>query len=182
MRIHGVRTILTVAAMMGASLLITPLAAQADGTTVTFAITGGALNITTPASVNLGSGLSGGTLSGQLGAVQVTDARSSLIATWTATVSSTAFTTGGATPAETIPLSAVSYWSGPATATTGLSLALPGQLTSVLATGLTTPRIAFALAAGVGNNSSTWNPTLVIAVPSTAVTGTYTGTVTHSVA
>jgi hypothetical protein len=34
----------------------------------------------------------------------------------------------------------------------------------------------------VGNNTTTWNPTLIVTIPSTAVAGTYTGTVTHSVA
>jgi hypothetical protein len=35
--------------------------------------------------------------------------------------------------------------------------------------------------AGVGDNSATWNPTLSVAVPPAAVTGTYTGTLTQSV-
>jgi hypothetical protein len=39
-----------------------------------------------------------------------------------------------------------------------------------------------SLTAGVGNNSAAWNPTLVVTAPAAAVTGLYTGTVTHSVA
>jgi hypothetical protein len=47
---------------------------------------------------------------------------------------------------------------------------------------LTSSRTAFTLASGVGDNSLSWNPTLIVAVPAAAVAGTYTGTVTHSVA
>jgi uncharacterized transporter YbjL len=41
---------------------------------------------------------------------------------------------------------------------------------------------AFALQAVVLGTSTSWNPTIVVAVPVSAVAGTYTGTVTHSVA
>ncbi|MEU6410670.1 hypothetical protein [Microbispora sp. NPDC046933] len=45
-------------------------------------------------------------------------------------------------------------------------------------------RGAAAPSAGVGSgdNSATWDPTIVITVPAQAVAGTYTGTVNHSVA
>jgi hypothetical protein len=33
----------------------------------------------------------------------------------------------------------------------------------------------------VGNNSVTWNPTVLITLPAQAVAGKYTGTITHSV-
>ena len=159
-------------------------AAQTGNTTVTFAITAGSLNITVPATANIGSGAPGATFSGQLGAVQVTDQRGLLVATWATTVTSTAFTTGAASAAETIPVSAVKYWSGAATATTGIGVFTPGQATSAAAVTLTTTAgpTAFTLTAGVGNNSATWNPTLVVTAPAAAVAGTYTGTVTHSVA
>jgi hypothetical protein len=51
-----------------------------------------------------------------------------------------------------------------------------------LAQTLNVSRTAFTLTAGTGNNTATWNPTLVVALPAAAVVGTYTGTVTHSVA
>lgn len=98
------------------------------------------------------------------------------------TVSSTDFTTGGATAAETIPKADVSYWSGPATATSGIGVFTLGQLTAILAQSLSVPRTAFTLTPGMGNNSCTWNPTLVVAVPAAAVTGVHTGTVTPSAA
>lgn len=168
-----------------AGISISPAdAAQTGNTTVTFAITAGSLNITVPATVNIGSAAPGGSITGQLGAVQVTDQRGLLVSTWTTTVTSTAFTTGGATAAETIPVSAVKYASGPTTATTGVGVFTPGQANTAAAATLTstTGLNAMQLTLGVGNNSATWNPTLVVAVPAAAVAGTYTGTVTHSVA
>jgi hypothetical protein len=126
---------------------------------------------------HLGNGVSGGTVNGLIGPVKVTDQRGLLVAAWTATVSSTSFTTGGGTPAETIPAADATYTPGLQTAVTGLPVpvpGLPGPLSS-------TPRAAFA-ATAVGSNSVTWNPNLSIAIPAAAVIGTYTGTVTHSVA
>lgn len=157
-------------------------AASSGGTTTTFAVTSGALSVTVPATANLGSAAPGTAISAQLGAVTVTDARALLTAAWTATATSTAFTTGGATSPETIPNTAVSYWSGPATATTGTATFTPGQANAGAAQAMGAAVTAFSVTAGVGNNSATWNPTIVVAVPAAAVGGTYTGTITHSVA
>ncbi|WP_354645331.1 hypothetical protein [Kitasatospora camelliae] len=160
------------------------VASAAPGdTTVTFSVSGGSLSISVPAGpVGLGSGLPGTSVSGQLGGVTVTDARALLSASWTASVISSSFTTGGGTSAETVPASAVSYWSGTATATTGTGTFTPGQPTAGQAQTLDSSRTAYGLAGGTGNNSATWNPTLAIAIPAAAVNGVYTGTVTHSVA
>ncbi|MEV4536138.1 hypothetical protein AB0J82_20315 [Asanoa sp. NPDC049518] len=139
-------------------------------------ITAGGLTITAPGSVSLPNGVSGGTINGDIGPVQVIDQRGLLVAAWTATVSSTDYTTGGGTAAETIPNSAAIYTPGLPTATTGVPVpvaGLPGTLAS--------PRTAYT-ATAVGSNSVTWNPNLSIAIPAAAVVGTYTGTVTHSVA
>jgi hypothetical protein len=163
-------------------LLVPATSAQAADTTVTFAITSAGLTITGPASTDLGSGTSGSNLTASLGTVTVSDARGLLTASWTATVTSTDFTTGGGTPAETIPKADVSYWSGPATGTTGIGVFTPGQLTGLLAQPLSAARTAYTLTLGVGNNSATWNPNLIISLPSSAVAGVYTGTVTNSVA
>jgi len=155
--------------------------AEAAGTTTTFTVTAGALSISAPASVALGSVAAGSSLSQSMGAVTVTDARGALDASWTASVVSSDFTTGGGTPAETVPAGDVSYWSGLATTTSGLGAPVPGQATALLAVPIASATTAFAHPVAVGNNSSTWSPTLVIAVPAAAVAGTYTGTVTHSV-
>jgi hypothetical protein len=90
--------------------------------------------------------------------------------------------TGGGTAQETIPPAQVTYWSGPATATAGTGTFTPGQATSAAAVSLTTPRTAFSLISGTSITSASWNPTLSVSVPAAAVAGTYTATITHSVA
>jgi hypothetical protein len=142
-----------------------------------------ALAITVPSSRNLGSASVTSTgLSAQLGTVTVSDDRK-LGLSWTATVTSTVFTTGGGTAPETIPKVFISYWSGPATATSGLSVAVPGELTAQQAVNLGVSRTAFS---GTGislvTNSASWNPTIIVNEPAGVVAGTYTGTITHSVA
>jgi hypothetical protein len=59
---------------------------------------------------------------------------------------------------------------------------VPGQPTALNAVSLSAAVTAFALQAVVLGTSTSWNPTIVVAVPASAVAGTYTGTVTHSVA
>ncbi|WP_062346815.1 hypothetical protein [Herbidospora yilanensis] len=168
---------------MAMVLLIGSVApAQAADTTVTFTIQGGALTISAPASINLGNTASGATLQGTIGPVTVTDLRATLLGSWTAHVSSTDFTTGGGTANETIPKTDAAYASGAATSTTGVGTFVPGQLTVPLAAPLTGQVTAFSATALVGNNTVTWNPTLRVTIPNSAVAGTYTGTVTHSIA
>lgn len=168
---------------MAMALLIGSVApAQAADTTVTFTIQGGALTISAPASINLGDSASDTALQGTIGPVTVTDLRGTLLGSWTASVTSTDFTTGGGTANETIPKAGAAYASGAATATDGVGTFVPGQLTVLLAAPLTDQVTAFTGAALVGNNTVTWNPTLRVTIPNSAVAGTYTGTVTHSVA
>ncbi|MEU9047606.1 MULTISPECIES: hypothetical protein [unclassified Kitasatospora] len=57
----------------------------------------------------------------------------------------------------------------------------PGESSASAAQSLSSSRTAFA-STGSGNNSTSWAPTLVVNVPAAAVRGTYTATVTHSVA
>lgn len=141
-----------------------------------------ALDISVPTTRNLGSQqVGGGTLSAALGSVQV---QSTSINLWTATVSSTSCTTGGGGANRTVPTADISYWSGPVTSTLGLiAVATPGQLTQAQAVTLNAPRTAFTgLAVSVLLAGVTWNPTLRVTIPSNLVAGTYTCTVTHSVA
>ncbi len=65
----------------------------------------------------------------------------------------------------------IAYVSGARTGT-GTGTFVPG----VLANG------AGPTWAGVGNNSGSWNPTLTLTLLGSQVAGTYTGTVTHSIA
>jgi hypothetical protein len=169
-----------VAAATGLLMLGLALPASADsppGTPATITVTGGALSITVPTNAgNLGTRantVAGGTISGPLGVVQVSDARSAAAGSgWTATVISTAFTPP-AGPA--IAASAVSYSAGTITKVGTATYVAndPGNLTGVVpavtATGIT------------GDNSATWTPTISVAVPGGMAAGVYSATVTHSV-
>ncbi|WP_432901430.1 hypothetical protein ACQP1S_30605 [Micromonospora matsumotoense] len=172
-----------VAAMVGFAAA-PAAAAPTDTTTVTFEVLAGTLDIDAPATADLGTGSPGGTITGQLGSVTVTDGRASADASWVATVVSTDFQTGGGTASETVLASEINYWSGAATATTGTGTFTPEQPTTGDQEPLdtTTPLTAFSHVGGTGNNTAVWNPTLVVNVPLDSQAGIYTGTVTHSVA
>jgi uncharacterized repeat protein (TIGR01451 family) len=151
-----------------------------EATTLT--VTAGVLSITVPSSAALPSVSPGGTTSAQLGTVTVNDFRGTAAASWTVMVTATTFVTGGGTAPETIPLTQITYWSGPATASTGTGTFTPGQANAAAAVNLTVPRTAFSLTAGSSVNSASWNPTLSVSVPAAGLAGTYTATITHSVA
>jgi hypothetical protein len=150
-------------------------------TTVTFTVSVGALTITAPDTADLASGTvdqtgaPGTDITGAVGTTTVTDNRALLAAAWTATASASDWTTGAASPAETIPATDVDYDPGAFTTTgtitpTGFPLTLSGAAQPVV-TGT----------AGVGDNSATWDPTLTVHVPASAVGGLYTGVLTQSV-
>jgi hypothetical protein len=154
-----------------------PASAAPGESTATVTITGGFLSISVPADAgSLGSlvnTVGGGTISGSLGQVVVTDARSAAAgSTWVASVISTAFTP---LSGPTIPASRVGYTAGTitkvgtATYTANDPTNLTGASPAVTATGIT------------GDNSATWNPTINVAVPGGTIAGTYSGTITHSV-
>ena len=146
--------------------------AHAEVTTATFAITAGGLATTVPASVAFAAVSTGAaSASGLLGPVSVVDTRGALLNSWTATVTSTAFVTGTSTPGETVTEPNVAYASGASTAHSGLGAFVPGTKA------LPPTHTAFA-----GNSSTTWNPTVTFTLQSSQVAGTYSGTVTHSVA
>jgi hypothetical protein len=153
------------------------LPASADTTTASVTVTGGTLTISAPAAAgSLGSianSVSGGTISGTLGQVQVNDARSAPAGSgWVASVISTAFTPSAG---PTIAASFVSYTAGTITkvGTATYTANNPGNLTgvsaAVTATGIT------------GDNSATWTPTINVAVPGGTVATTYSAIITHSV-
>ncbi|MFC9094560.1 hypothetical protein ACFYYI_26965 [Streptomyces sp. NPDC002387] len=166
---------LSVAAVAAAIVLVQPgLAVAADdpNTTVTYTVTSGALSMSAPVSANLGSGAPGTTISGALGTVTVTDDRALLSASWTVTASETDFTNG----ASTIPATDAGY--DPGSITTTGTITATG--TPVTLSGTATPVVTGS--AGVGDNTATWNPTVSVSVPTGAVGGNYTGTLTQSVA
>jgi hypothetical protein len=157
------------------SVAVSDTAPGDPDTTVTFAVSSGLLTMTAPASAFLGSGSPGTVISGALGTVAVTDNRALLAASWTATASSTSFTTGGGTGPEIIPATDVTYTPG-AIAKTG-TITTAGSTITVSAA----PQTVVTGTAGNGNNTASWNPTIAVAVPAAAITGTYTGVLTQSV-
>jgi hypothetical protein len=76
----------------------------------------------------------------------------------------------------------LSNWAGPATSKTWTGTFTSGQPTVSDAVVLSSSRTAFTHTAGISTSSASFNPTLIITVPAAAVAGTYTGTITHSVA
>ncbi len=142
-----------------------------------------AASISPPASKNLGTAATGSpTLSAQLGTVSV--AASGLVApNFVATVSATVFITAGGGANKTIANGSVRYWSGPATSFSGLlGSPVPGQLTALNAVNLSVSRTAFSGTGLLLSITAAWNPTIIIDIPSAAIAGTYSGTITHSVA
>lgn len=144
---------------------------------------GAAPSISTyPSTANLGSTATGSsTLSAQLGTVTMSNSGLAL-STATASVVCSAFQTGGGTANETIPAADIYYWSGPATASSGLSSATPGQATAADAQSCGSSITAFTVSQLLLGGSVSWDPAIVIHIPAAAVAGTYTGTVTHSAA
>jgi hypothetical protein len=159
----------------GVSTTTAPTAGGDPDTTMMFTVTVGALTMSAPASANLGSGGPGTTISSPLGTVEMADNRALLSASWTATASSTSWVTGTGTGNETIPASAATYTPGPIQKTG--TITATGQAITLS----TSAQTVVTGSAGVGDNTASWNPTIAVAVPASAVGGTYTSTLTQSV-
>jgi hypothetical protein len=157
-----------------------PAAGEAGLAPVSLAEPG--LSISAPTNAALGSGAPGTSFSRRLEAVTVTSGAG--VTQWTATVTLTsAFTVTQGDQSWHLPNDRVLYSSGPATAgTVSLSLCTAGQ-TSVAAT-LVQSRTAFRCSGLLGPSTSSvsWRPTLSVQTQPTDPAGTYTGTITHSVA
>ena len=137
----------------------------------------GTLSITVPAGAGLGTPDPGATVNAGLGTVEVTDDRALAGATWTATVSSTNFTTGAGTTAETIPAADATYFINALASTTGTATFTPTPVTILSGAA----QAVVTVTNGNGDNSASWDPAVQVSVPATAVAGTYTATITHSV-
>ncbi|MFE0457831.1 hypothetical protein ACFW1A_01055 [Kitasatospora sp. NPDC058965] len=166
---------LSVAAAAAVLALVQPGIAAANGdpsTTVTFTVTTGALSLSVPASATLGSGAPGTTISAPIGACTVTDDRALLSASWTVTAAETDFANGQ----STIPAAHATYSVGTVT-TTGTITATTTNVTLT-----NSAQTVLTGSAGVGDNTASWDPTIAVNVPVSAIGGTYTGTLTQSVA
>ena len=137
----------------------------------------GTLSITVPAGADLGTADPGATANAGLGLVEVTDDRALAGATWTATVSSTNFTTGAGATAETIPAADTTYFINALASTTGTAIFTPTPVTILSGAA----QAVVTTTNGNGDNSASWDPAVQVSVPATAVAGTYTATITHSV-
>jgi uncharacterized repeat protein (TIGR01451 family) len=153
-----------------------PPGSSSSACSVSVSVVAGALTITVPGTASLGSSAPGTTLTGNFGTVQVIDNRG-FGANWTATVSSSAFTTGTGTGAQVIPPADVEYLIGALVQPTGpASFSFAPDL--VLNT---SPQTVVSASNVQGNTSVIWSPLLEIHIPAGAVGGTYTAVVTHSV-
>jgi len=153
-----------------------PVGSADPSCAVTVPVMAGTLSMTAPISANLGLTAPGGSVSANLGTVQVTDSRG-FGAGWTATVSATGFTTGNGTAPETIPASDAFYDITGLGSTTGSA-----NFSFTPETNLSGDPQPIVSATNVGGNTSaTWDPLIDVPVPSTAIGGQYTATIVHSV-
>jgi large repetitive protein len=154
-----------------------PAGSTSPGCTAVVAVVAGPLSIVAPAAASLGSADPGGTLNGNLGTVQVTDDRG-FGADWTVTVSASSFATGAGTPAETIPAADAQYDIDGLDTATDTATVITVPVTQLSAA----PQPIIRATNVTGNTTITWDPGIDIIVPDNAVGGTYTATITHSVA
>jgi hypothetical protein len=184
------RTLLAAATAAVCLALITALPASAapppgvqpppnGDTATTFTLTGGALYVSAPAAADLGTGSAGTAnqpLTGSLGDVFVIDDRAALAVSWNASVNGTNFTTGGGTPAETVPGGNISYATGTIIDSLGNPSFISGPPTTLQPGGT-----VMTASGGSGSNAVQWNPTLTVHPTNQVAAGTYSGTVFHSV-
>lgn len=166
----------TASALLLAAGFASPALADTAGTPVTLQIGGGALSITVPTnSVALGTvteSTAAQTVSANLGAVTVTDSRGGT-AGWAATASAVDFL-GPQSISVNGPGS--SSYTASAAATTGVVDVAASNLDGLYPGGIVQTGTNVA-----GANTATWNPTIAVVIPASALAGTYSSTVTHSV-
>jgi hypothetical protein len=172
-KLYAVGVLAGAAALMASTAM--PASAAAGDTTTTFVLSGDGISVAVQANATLTAGKTGAaSVSGSLGDVTVTDLRGGTT-NWNTSATSTTFTSVNGTTTSTS--TGVSYNGGSIT-TSGTSAVPPATAKSLTAT----PVVVVGPAEVSGNNTATWNPTLTVSLPATALTGTYTGTVNTSVA
>lgn len=172
------------AALLTSGLTSAHTALAGDARLASVPLADGGLSISAPSGpVTLGSKSPGSTFSGRLGTVSVTAAAG--VSSWSAGVTlSSSFRVTQGDQIWTLPDDRVGYLSGTGSLTNilDLSLCTPGQTTSAVS--LVESRTAYSCTGltGLLETSVSWNPTLTIDTRATDPAGTYTGTITHSVA
>jgi hypothetical protein len=182
MRKAIITTIVT--GLIGFGGIAAPMAAFADtppgGTSTTLGVTGGDLTITVAGSASLGAVNAGqSSLEGQLGTVTVQDMRAEYNGAWNASAVASDFANSDVPDAADIPATDITYSPGSATDQSGDATFQAGAGGAMSTVGSVD---AFSTADEVGVASVSWDPNISFALPSNVVAGTYTGTVTHSVA
>jgi hypothetical protein len=174
------RVLGTMVAGLALSAIFAAPSARAADTTTTFTVNGGSLAVSAPSASNLSAGVSVGTssVSAALGTVQVTDQRSVIGGAWTATVSSTNFTTDDGGAGEVIDNANAAYTTGLTTLASGAAVVVP----SAVAASLDSAQTAATATLVLGDSVVTWSPTVAVTIPDNVAAGTYSGTLTHSVA
>lgn len=144
----NLRRSLLLGSAVAALVVGSALPASAGPTTTTFALTGGALTLSTPATATLTDAPTGtAAISGSLGANSVSDLRGGT-AGWIVTAASTAFTGPGPTTST-----AIGYTGGTVTETGTITVA-DGALVA-----LTTSAASVVTATAIsGNNTAAWDP------------------------
>lgn len=179
------RKALVVTTLVAAIAATTLAGAPAQAQSVTFSLSGGSLAVAEPGTAALTAGslvsLAGSAFTGSLGSTTVTDQRGGVTG-WT---NSIAQTTAFANTNTTIPVGNTHAWVGSAiTPTSGVatvtSLTYVSQVTGLA---LTASAQAFVTAtAVVGNNVTSFNPSIAVTVPNNATAGNYSGVITQTVA
>lgn len=167
-----------------AAVMSSTAGAPAQAQTVGFSLSGGTLSITEPGTVTLTAGtltsLAGSSFTGSLGSTTVSDQRGGLVG-WTTTIAQTSAFSNGTT---TLPVSSTKAWvAGAIVPTNGVATVSAGTYVSQL-TGLVLSGSAQAFVSAtavVGTNTTSFNPSIAITVPSNATAGSYSGVITQTV-
>ncbi|MFI7481541.1 hypothetical protein ACH9EU_03905 [Kocuria sp. M1R5S2] len=162
----------------GAAVLVgsTVIPATADDTPVSANVSGYGLEIAVPETNSLAFGEVTPGQSPTLGVsgVTVTDLRAGTTP-WVASVNISGFTADGA---QSVDGFALGYAPGLATFTSGIGVAgVPTTVDPVP----TTPANVQQPVSVLGNNTATWDATVTLHVPGSALEGSYGTTLTHSV-
>lgn len=168
------------ASVLSAAVLVPGVAFAGNTTTVTFTLSGGSLTLTAPGSATLtpasGLGVTGTSVSGTFGDTTVSDARGTIAHTVTVNMSTTDFTDSSS---DTIAKSNATAYSGTATIS-GVAVSVPTTAALPASIGNSGGATVFSMTGVTGSASAVYDATVSVTVPSTAVAGTYTGTVTQT--
>jgi hypothetical protein len=147
---------------------------------VTFTLSGGSLSLTAPGSATLtaagGLGVTGTSVSGTFGDTTVSDTRGTLAHTVTVNMSTTAFTDASN---DTVAAANATAYSGTATVS-GVAVSVPTTAVLPASIGNQGGATIFSMTGVVGSASAVYDATVSVTIPSSAVAGSYSGTVTQT--